>query len=73
MNNPYATGAGGFFAMIAREPRIPFPLAVRCRNPKCQSRDTKPLDEQFTLIECVNCGAVFERNENVGSSDRMDG
>lgn len=51
----YQTGAAGLFAMLARGERD----VVTC--PHCQSTETKLVDHDQQIYECLECRKVFER------------
>ena len=60
--NDNGSGLGSIFATIARsilEKEKTEPVVVVC--PACRSDDTKPVDLEFEMYECTNCGAVFIR------------
>ena len=62
---PYATGAAGLFAAMARSEALPEEPTPVLHEPvpcwRCLSDDTEILDHEHDLYRCLNCGEVFVR------------
>lgn len=58
-NQVYGPRTANIFAMMARAPRLELVVIVKCG--KCQSENTKLVDHEHEIYECLDCGEIFER------------